>query len=100
MDTEFYDLFRLNDHSLLIITWAFMIIGSVGLMLDNWVGFMWLGFGVIFAMLDYLRKDNILRGMRRRLNAEIRTYNEQIRRERENNRDIGQTVPKRRQAKR
>ena len=81
-DISIHDLFRLHDNSLLIITWSFMIIGSINLTLDNVFGFIWILFGIMFALLDYLRKDRILKTWRMRLNMEQRKLNERIRKDR------------------
>ena len=79
IDPEFYDLFRLHDNSLLIITWSFMVIGSINLALDNIFGLVWFMLGIIFASLEYLRKDRIIKRMMRRFRMEEQQWQKKTR---------------------
>ena len=79
IDPEFYDLFRLHDNSLLIITWSFMVIGSINLALNNIFGLVWFMLGIIFASLEYLKKDRIIKRMVRRLNLEEQQWQKKTR---------------------
>ena len=79
LEPEIYDLFRLHDNSLLIITWSFMIIGSISLVLDNVWGLVYFLLGIIFATLEYLRKDRIIKGMMRRFRMEEQQWQKKTR---------------------